>query len=73
MFSVRAEDWDKVRVIRVFFLGGGDWEVLHPVKILSISPPPINTCPHFWTKACPPWPWFVPKSLKNLNTFLCQI
>ena len=31
-------------------------------------PPPIDTCPLFWTKACPP-PRFVPENLKNLNTF----
>ena len=37
------------------------------------NPPPSDTCPHFWTKACPPQPRLVPENLKNLNTFLCQI
>ena len=42
-----------------FYLGGlgffpwGDWGSLHPAKILSI-PSPSDTCPRFWTKACPP-------------------
>ena len=35
--------------------------------------PPSDTCPRFWTKACPPKPRFVPENLKNLITFLCQI
>ena len=32
-----------------FFPGGPP----HPAKILPI-PPPSDTCPRFWTKACPP-------------------
>ena len=54
------------------FFPGGTGGVPHPVKILPI-PPPSDTCPRFWTKACPPQPRFVPENLKNLNTFLCQI
>ena len=52
--------------------GGGDCGVSpYPTKILSISP--SDTCPRFWTEACPPQPRFVPENFKNLNTFLCQI
>ena len=55
---------------RFFFLGG-----------LGVSPsgknfvnPPSDTCPRFWTKACPPLPpRFVPENWKNLKIFLCQI
>ena len=52
-----------------FFLGGTGGSP-HPAKILPI-PPPSDTCPRFWTKACPPQPRFVPENWKNLNTFLC--
>ena len=67
----RAKKKNKVRTMKIcktcagFFPGGG-----HPAKILPI--PPSDTCARFWTKACPPQPRFVPKNLKNLNTFLCQ-
>ena len=37
---------------RVFFFLGGTGGSLHPVKMLS-TPPPSDTCPRFWTKACP--------------------
>ena len=57
-------------VITGFFPWGGQG-VPHPAKILPI--PPSDTCPRFWTKACPPQPRFIPENLKNLNTFLCQI
>ena len=54
------------------FFSWGDGGSPHPAKILPI--PPSDTCPCFWTKACPPpQPRFVPENLKNLNTFLCQI
>ena len=55
------------------FIQGGSWGVSHPSgKILSI--PPSDTCPRFWTKACPtPQPRFVHENLKTLNTFFCQI
>ena len=36
--------------------------------------PPSDTCPHFWTKACPPPSrGSSPQKLKIFNTFLCQI
>ena len=39
---------------RVFFLGGGgDWGV-PPSGENFDNPPPSDTCPRFWTKACPP-------------------
>ena len=38
-----------------------------------VNSPPSDTCPCFWTKACPPQPRFVPENLTNLNKFLCQI
>ena len=55
-----------------FFLGG--WGSPIQWKFCQ-SPPPIDTCHHFWTKACPPppQPRFIPENLTNLNTFLCQI
>ena len=56
---------------RVFFLRG-DWGG-PPIRRKICQSPPSDTCPHFWTKAGPPQPRFVPENLKNLNTFLCQI
>ena len=38
-----------ILTLQGFFLGGPP----HPAKILPI-PPPSDTCPRFWTKACPP-------------------
>ena len=38
--------------VQGFFLGGLGGSP-HPAKILPI-PPPSDTCPRFWTKACPP-------------------
>ena len=37
--------------LKAGFLPGG-WGSPHPTKILTI--PPSDTCPHFWTMACPP-------------------
>ena len=71
----------RLAINRSFTFFPGGWEVPssgenfvnppNPAKILSILP--SDTCPHFWIKACPPQPRFVPENLKNLNTFLCQI
>ena len=51
-----------------FFQGDGG-----PPSGKNFVNPPPDTCPRFWTKACPPQPRFVPENLRNLNTFLCQI
>ena len=59
--------------VRVF--SGGDWGVPQPAKILST--PPSDTCPHFWTKACPPPAEVCPRKFEkfeyifvsNLTTF----
>ena len=54
-----------------FSLGGTGGS---PIRWKFCQSPPSDTCPRFWTKACPPpQPRFVPKNLKHLNTFLCQI
>ena len=52
-----------------FFPGGGTGGVPPIRRKFCQSPPPSDTCPRFWTKACPPQPRFVPENLKNLNTF----
>ena len=52
-----------------FFLGDGGREIL--------SIPPSDTCPRFWTKACPSQPRFIPPKFEkfkyifvpNLTTF----
>ena len=36
-----------------FFPGGGTGGVPPSGKNFA-NPPPSDTCPHFWTKACPP-------------------
>ena len=56
---------------QVFFLGGTGGPPIW--QKFCQSPPPSDTCPRFWTKACPPQPRFVPENFKNLNTFLCQM
>ena len=56
------------------FFPGGTGGSPHPAKILPI--PPSDTCPRFWTKACPPpaevRPWKFEKFkyifVSNLNT-----
>ena len=53
------------------FFSWGTGRSPYPAKILPI--PPSDTCPRFWTKACPPSRGSSPKNLTNLNTFLCQI
>ena len=60
--------WDKI--YRVFSWGGLGGP---PIRRKFCQSPPSDTCPRFWTKACPPQLRFVPENLKNLNTFLCQI
>ena len=67
-FRTWGLNWLTILRIAGFFSWGGS---PHLAKILPI--PPSDTCPRFWTKACPPQPRFVPENLKILNTFLCQI
>ena len=66
-------------LLRPGFFSWGDWGVPHPAKILPI-PPPSDTCPRFWTKACPPPAKIRPRkfekfkyiSVSNLTNFSAQ-
>ena len=61
-----------VAIARVFFPGGTGG--FPPSGENFANSPTSDTCPRFWTKACPPpQPRFVPENLKNSSTFLCQI
>ena len=48
-----------------FFPGG----LPHPAKTLSI--PISDTCPHFWTKACPPPAEVRPRKFEKLKYNFC--
>ena len=59
-----------IMIFQGFFPGGTGG--VSPSGENFANSPPSDTCPHFWTKACPPQPRYVSENLKNLNTFLCQ-
>ena len=41
-----------------------------PIRRKFCQSPPSDTCPRFWTKACPSQLRFVPENLKNLFEFI---
>ena len=45
-----------------FFFSGGPG--VPPSGKNFVNPPPSDTCPHFWTKACPPSQGLSPKIWK---------
>ena len=61
-------DTKSVDIVQSGFFSWGDWGS-PPSSENFVNPPPSDTCPRFWTKACPPQPRFNPDNLKNLNTF----